>query len=64
MLASTQAAYEKALAAKSVRKNDRSFENQLLTDLRTEMIYWQTQVAEEEAKASGSSSRKPIQVII
>jgi hypothetical protein len=64
MLAQAQAAYANALKAKMTKFDGRWHEQQDIKVLRDEVVHWQAQVDAETARATGSSSRKPIQVVI
>ena len=59
-LALAQTAYQDALSGKSKQLNGRRLEQYEIDQLRTEMEYWERRVAAE----SGSSARKPMQVVV
>jgi hypothetical protein len=64
MLAQAQAAYAAALKGKMTQFDGRRLEQHDIKALRDEVVHWQAQVDTETARASGSSSCKPIQVVI
>ncbi|MGR9037931.1 MAG: hypothetical protein ACU83O_15325 [Gammaproteobacteria bacterium] len=64
MLAKAQKAYEDALSGRNLQIGNRRREQHDIAALRNEVAYWQAQVDAETARASGSASRKPIQVVI
>ena len=59
-----QTAYQDALSGKSKQLNGRRLEQYEIDQLRAEMEYWENRVAAETASASGSSIRKPMQVVV
>lgn len=64
MLTASQTAYQNALSGKMTQLNGRRLEQHDIAALRKEVEHWQAQVDAETARASGSASRKPIQVVI
>ena len=59
-----QTAYQDALSGKSKQLNGRRLEQYEIDQLRAEMEYWENRVAAETASASGSSTRRPMQVVV
>jgi hypothetical protein len=64
MLAKAQTAYSNALSGKMTQFDGRRLEQHDIKALRDEVAHWQAQVDAETARATGTSSRKPIQVVI
>jgi hypothetical protein len=64
MLAQAQAAYAAALKGKMTQFDGRRLEQHDIKALRDEVAHWQAEVNAETARATGTSSRKPIQVVI
>lgn len=64
MLTASQTAYQEALSGKMKQKDGRRLERHDITALRKEVEHWQSKVDAETARASGSNSRKPIQVVV
>ena len=64
MLAKAQTAYADALGGKVVQYNGRRYETHELPTLLAQVQFWQQQVNAETARASGTSGRKPLQVLL
>lgn len=59
-----QTAYQNALSGKTKQLNGRRLEQQEIDKLLEQMEYWEARVAAEDAKASGTSTSKPMQVVV